>query len=141
VKRATTAGAALVLVAAWLLFRSGTPFAPPDRGAPGITFLVPDDYTVLDVGESTLGAAAGALMEALDAGDRVAARFTRSGDRIQLLADANHDMIDQRVLGREGTVRRILWRGPVRKRLSWAEANGDLAVPGLPPPEYRNPYH
>lgn len=139
-KWAAAAGAVLVLAAAWLMLRPETPSPPRDRGTPGITFVIPDDAAVLDLGESTLAGAAAALLDTLDAGP-AAAVFTAAGDRIQLLIDGNEDMIDERVAGREGIVRRVLWRGSVRQRLLWAAAHGDLAAPGLPPPERRNPYH
>jgi hypothetical protein len=141
VKWAAAAGAVLVLAAAWLMLRPGPPPPSRDRGTPGITFVIPDDAAVLDLGESTLAAAARALLDTLGGGAPAAAVFTHSGDRIQLLIDGNRDMIDERVAGREGVVRRVLWRGSVRQRLLWAEAHGDLAAPGLPPPERRNPYH
>lgn len=139
-KWAAAAGAVLVLAAAWLMLRPGTPSPPGDRGTPGITFVIPDDAAVIDLGESTLAGAAAALLDTLDAG-AAAAVFTAGGDRIQLLIDGNGDMIDERVAGREGIVRRVLWRGSVRERLLWARSHGDLAAPGLPPPERRNPYH
>lgn len=125
----------------WTTFGAGPMAPPPDRGPAGIDFVIPPDYTVLDLGEARMDSAAARLQGALETRDRVGAVFTRSGDRIQLLADAQGEMIDERVVGRQGTVHRILWPGPVHQRLDWARTHDDLAAPGLPPPDHRNPYH
>jgi hypothetical protein len=134
---AVVAVAALRLL--WTSFN--TAIAPPERGPAGIDFVIPPEYAVLDLGEARLDSAAARLRGAVDTRDRVGAVFTRSGDRIQLLVDAPGEMIDERVMGRHGTVHRVLWPGPVRERLDWARGHDDLAAPGLPPPDRRNPYH
>lgn len=125
----------------WGSFASAPLAPPPDRGPAGIDFMIPPDFTVLDLGDAGLDSAAVRLRGALDTRDRVAAVFTRSGDRIQLLVDAAGEMVDERVMGREGTVHRVLWPGPVRQRLDWARDHDDLDAPGMPPPDRRNPYH
>jgi hypothetical protein len=141
-KLSLAAGIVVVAAAVWLILAAGggrkRGVEPDTRGVPGITFLIPADYAVITLGESTLQAAADTLLQARKP---AAAVFTASGDRIQLLIDRNRDMIDERIFGREGTVRRVLWPDSAEARLRWARTHGDLAVPGLSPPEYRNPYH
>jgi len=124
----------------WSSF-SAAPEVPPDRGPAGIDFLIPPDYVVLELGEAGLDSVAARLRGAVDTQGRVSAIFTRSGDRIQLLVDAPGELIDERVVGKAGTVHRVLWPGPVRQRLDWARDHDNLDAPGMPPPDRRNPYH
>lgn len=140
-KLAAAGGVLLVLAAAWFMLRPERAPQSIDRGTPGITFVIPQGYRVVTLGETSRQAAADTLLGTLAGTDPLAAVFTASGDRIQLLIDGNRDMIDERIFGREGTVRRILWPGSAEARLRWARTHGDLAAPGLAPPESRNPYH
>lgn len=135
-------GIAVALATAWMVLDlSNRPEETGDRGLASIEFVVPGDYTVLDLGEATLQAAAEQLLLAVRAKDKIAAVFSRSGDEIQFLVDVNDDIIDERVTGRHGTLQRVFWRGSVRKRLEWAAEHGNLEVPDMPPPEKRNAYH
>jgi hypothetical protein len=139
-------GVVLLLLAlgtgTWLVLDlTRRPAGEVDRGVEGIEFVVPAGYTVLELGETVMKTAATRLLAALEAEDRVAVVFTDTGDRAQLLVDLTAQTLDERVLGRNGTVKSVLWSGAVRERLQWAEETGDLAAPGLPPPERRNPYH
>lgn len=133
----------LVLGAAlwWLLGPSGNPAGETETDPEGIDFVVPPEYEVMDLGEATPSAAAARLLEKLPAGRPVAAVFTFEGDRIQWLADSRKDLLDERVFGRNGTVHRVLWPDSLETRLRRARSEGKLDVPGLPPPDRRNPYH
>jgi hypothetical protein len=134
--------AILVAAVAWLLV--GELRRPPDRldrGPDGIDFTIPGAYLRLDLGEADLPRASAALLDTLDAAPQVAAEYTEAGDRVQLLIDVPGNTIDERVYGRNGTVRRTTWSRGIRERLQHAVEHGTLAVPGLPAPESRNPYH
>ena len=141
-KWAAGIGIASVLTAMFVVLN---PFNRPEetmeRGLASIEFVVPGDYTVLNLGETTLKTAAERLLVAIEAEAKVAAVFSLAGDEIQFLVDINDDIIDERVTGRYGTLQRVFWRGSVRKRLQWATKHGNFEVPGMPPPEKRNPYH
>jgi hypothetical protein len=142
-KRVSLIAAVGVVFVAWLAFDRSRDSEPGgSKSSPaGIEFSIPGDYTTLELGETTVENAAERLLRALDAKERVAAVFIHAGDRIQLLVNGTADTMDERVLGRHGTVRVVLWRGSVRERLRWAGDHGTFEAPGLPPPERRNPYH
>jgi len=113
----------------------------PDRGMPGLDFVIPNDYTLVRLPEATLPEAAAQLLATLDTHPLAAVEYSDRGSKIQLLADVSGELIDERGSGRQGTVRRVLWHGPVRQRLEHARDQGTLEAPGLPAPERRNPYH
>jgi hypothetical protein len=131
-----------LLVVAWLLLDMiRRPPGDLDRGVDGIEFVVPGGYVVLELGSSTLEEAAAQLLAALAPDTKVAAVFTNAGDRVQILVDPAARSIDERVMGRNGTVKSVLWPEAVRERLQWAETHGDFDAPGTLPPQRRNPYH
>ena len=135
-------GIAAVLTAMFVVLNLfNRPEETMERGLASIEFVVPGDYTVLNLGEATMKTAAERLLVAVGAEDKVAAVFSRAGDEIQFLVDTNDDIIDERVTGRHGTLQRVFWRGSVKKRLEWATEYGNFEVPDMPPPEKRNPYH
>ena len=141
-KRPFVIAAVVGLTALWAgieLFRG--PQEVIDRGIPGIAFVIPGEYRILELGEITYQVVAGQLLAETEKTPKVAAVFTDRGDRVQLLVSINDDLIEERIAGRNGTTWVITWRGPAKERLQWASNHGDLEVPHLPPPERRNPYH
>jgi len=141
-KWAGIVGFVLFLAGLWLALGQAKRFEDTaDRGPAGIEFVVPGDYTQLDLGETTSRQAAKRLLRAIETNDKVAAIFTCSGDRVQFLVNMRQNKIDERVTGQSGTLQRALWHGSVRERLQWAETHDDFAAPGLSPPERRNAYH
>ena len=141
-KRSFVIAALVGLVALWAgieLFRG--PQEAIDRGASGITFVIPGEYSTLQLGEVAYEVAVGRLLTEMENNSKVAAAFSDRGDRIQLLVSPNEDLIEERIAGKNGTTWVVTWRGPVRERLRWARTHGDLETPDLPPPERRNPYH
>lgn len=125
----------------WIREEAREPAGGADRGPAGIEFVVPSGYEVLELGESTLESASAAVAARLGPVDRIAAVFTWSGDRIHLLVDPSEGTLEQHLVSRYGTVRRLLWQGQVAERLAWAAEHGSFDAPGTSPAEARNPYH
>jgi hypothetical protein len=141
--RRTLVIAALVgLAGLWAgveLFRG--PQEAIDRGVPGIAFVIPGEYRILELDQASYQVAVEQLLTEVETDLKVAAIFSDQGDRFQILVNTDDDLIEERISGRNGTTWVITWRGPVRERLEWARENGNLETPGLPAPERRNPYH
>ena len=141
-KRPFVIAALVGLAALWAgveLFRG--PQEAIDRGVSGIAFVIPGEYRTLQLDQATYQAAAGRLLTETETATKVAAVFMDRGDRFQLLVSTNEDWIEERISGKNGTTWVVTWKGPVKERLQWARDHGDLEMPGLPPPERRNPYH
>jgi hypothetical protein len=131
----------LLVLGAVLYLGLRHPAPPPDRGPAGIAFVIPAGYPVRDLGETTPARAAGEVLHDLEGEPRAAVTYTHDGDRVQLLADPAAETVEERIMGGQGTVHRVVWPDSVRARLRWGAEHGDFAVPGLPPPSTRNPYH
>lgn len=109
----------------------------------GVVLAPPPGYAIAERGELSPVAAAAelaALVERPGAG-KTGVRFLRRGATVYWLADVGGDLIEERAAGASGTRTQTVWRGSLRERLAWAQTHGDLAAPGLAPPERANLYH
>lgn len=107
--------------------------------APAVIMRAPEGFSVENMGTSTFEAAAARLI--LAPGDRVGVEFSHNGDAVILLADRVEQKLTEMRAARTGTLVERTWFGEVASRLSWAVENGNLDVPGLPPPTGKNLYH
>ena len=101
-----------------LLFMESSP-GPQDEYAdsPGFEFVIPGDFTQVDLGEAAPESVAVELRAMLQRTDKAAAVYSHKGDAAQILADLTQNLIDERVKSRHGTVRRVLWKDHVVERL------------------------
>jgi hypothetical protein len=109
----------------------------------GVVLAPPPGYAIVERGELAPAAAAAeltALVERSSVG-KTGVRFLRRGATVYWLADIGQDRLEERAAGPSGTRTQTVWRGGLRERLRWAQSHGDLAAPGLPPPERANLYH
>lgn len=108
-----------------------------------VVLAPPPGYAITERGELSPAAAAAELEAQLlrHVGSKVGVRFERQGTVVYWLADAAEDLVEERSAGPSGTRLQTFWRGGLRERLRWARTHGDLAVPGMPPPERANLYH
>jgi len=104
----------------------------------------PSGFEIVELGEMAPARAAhelASLLAARPAG-RIVIRFGTPRASLYWLADPAADTLEERAAGAAGTRLATTWTGQVRRRLDWAATHGgDLAVPGLAPPERRNLYH
>jgi hypothetical protein len=109
----------------------------------GVVLAPPPGFEVTERGELSPSQVAAELESAIAraASGKVGIRFERQGSTVYWLADLGADLLEERAAGPSGTRIQTVWRGGVRDRLRWARTHGDLAVPGLPPPERANLYH
>lgn len=131
-----------VVVAAGLIWAAiaGFETAPAARDeATAVILRAPEGFTVEDLGE--LGIAAAAAELAGRSGDRSGVEFTDRGDRIILLIDRGADRIVELRASRTGTIVERFWPGSIDQRLGWASANGRLDAPDLEPATGKNLYH
>jgi hypothetical protein len=116
---------------------------PPEPAA--IIAAAPPEFHVVDRGVLAPAAAADALQSLVlvrPTGSKVGVRFETQGAVVYWLVDTGADTLEERAAGAAGTRTQTLWRRQVLQRLQWARTHGgDLAAPGLPPPERRNLYH
>jgi hypothetical protein len=103
----------------------------------------PAGFEIVDLGSVPPARAAGELASLLAARrGKIGIRFSTPRATLYWLADPDRDTLEERAAGAAGTRLATLWSGQVRRRLEWAAAHdGDLAAPGLAPPERKNLYH
>ena len=138
----------LIIIAAAIAIFAGVFFAmvsslqqePSGRNeAPAVILRAPEGFSVENIGDSTFEGAAFALQAA--PGDRVGVDFSDSRDSVILIVDRTTHQITEMRAARTGTLVERTWSGDVERRLAWAADNGNLDVPGLPPPTGKNLYH
>jgi len=134
-----TMAAAAAAAIAWT-FIGHLETGPSARNEPAAIILrPPEGFEVRELGESSYAAAAAALGGA--PGGRTGVRFTDGGDDVILLADRGQGRLVEMRAARSGTLVERTWTDDVDRRLAWAAENGNLDVPGLPPPTGKNLYH
>lgn len=138
----------LIIVAVAIAIVGGVFFAmvsslqlePSGRSeAPAVILRAPEGFSVESIGESTFEAAASSLQTS--PGHRVGVDFSERGDSVILIVDRNTHVITEMRAATTGTLVERTWSGDVDRRLAWAADNGNLDVPGLPPPTGKNLYH
>lgn len=109
----------------------------------GVLLSPPPGYAIAEHGELAPTLAAGELADQLQRPPvgKVGIKFQRAGGTVYWLADVPGDFLEELSSGPNGTRLQTVWRGSIRKRLSWARQHGDFAAPGLPPGERKNLYH
>jgi hypothetical protein len=103
----------------------------------------PPGFEILDLGSVPPARAAAELASRIAARPhKVGIKFSTPRATLYWLADPDRDTLEERAAGAAGTRLATLWNGQIRRRLEWAATHdGDLAAPGLAPPERKNLYH
>ncbi len=135
----------LGLGALYVFGRSFTSHLGPGQSSElaAVILAPPPGYRIIERGELTSAAAAAELEVEVLRGStgKVGIHFERQGASVYWLADPEADLLEERSAGASGTRLATLWKGELSRRLAWARAHGDPAVPGLAPPVRTNLYH
>jgi hypothetical protein len=135
--------AALLLAYAFVRFFRAELGSGQTSQLAGVMAAPPPGFEIRELGGMAPARAARELASLLAARPRkVGIRFSTPRANLYWLADPAADTLEERAAGATGTRLETIWTGQLRHRLAWAAAHdGDLAPPGLPPPERKNLYH
>jgi hypothetical protein len=143
VKNLLLAAAALLLGYAFVRFFLAQVGPGRSSELAAVVAAPPSGYEIVERGEIAPARAAQELASLLAARPgRIGIRFSTPRAALYWLADPAADTLEERAAGAAGTRLATTWTGQIRRRLDWAATHGgDLAAPGLAPPERRNLYH